>query len=298
MTVAVEHSTPQANPPWHVAVPAAAELGEHPLWDVRRQRLFWTDCAAGTVHCSDLCHGDTVVWTAPEGAPIGVSLLRACGGLAIATREHIVLLDSDGRADRSPIELPIDTAAVRFNDGSCDPVGRLLVGTTGDEVDGLGELFSVEADGRVSRLLGDLTEANGIGWSPDGRSMYFVDSGRPVMSVFDYDVGSGRLGERKEFARIDPALGYLDGLTVDEAGNVWVAIWDGGRLHRYAPDGQLCDVIDVPVSRPTCPAFGDGDLGTLYVTTARADVLGESCAGHVLASPGAGRGIVPHRFAG
>ncbi|OBC16867.1 hypothetical protein A5784_25385 [Mycobacterium sp. 852013-50091_SCH5140682] len=295
--MAVKHPIRQSAPPWHVAVPARAELGEHPLWDVRRQRLFWTDCAAGTVHCSDLCH-DTVVWTAPKGAPIGVSLLRACGGLAIATRAHIVLLDSDGRADRAPIELPIDTAAVRFNDGACDPVGRLLVGTTGGEVDGLGELFSVDADGRVSRLLGDLTEANGIGWSPDGRSMYFVDSGRPVMYVFDYDVGSGRLGERKEFARIDPALGYLDGLTVDEAGNVWVAIWDGGRLHRYAPDGQLCGVIDVPVSRPTCPAFGGGDLGTLYVTTARDDVAGESQAGQVLSWPGAGRGIAPHRFAG
>ncbi|ORA39379.1 SMP-30/gluconolactonase/LRE family protein [Mycobacterium aquaticum] len=294
--MAVKHPTSQANPPWHVAVPAAAELGEHPLWDVRRQRLFWTDCAAGTVHCSDLGH-DTVVWTAPDGAPIGVSLLRACGGLAIATHEHIVLLDSDGRADRAPIELPIDTAAVRFNDGSCDPAGRLLVGTTGGEADGLGELFSVDADGRVRRLLGDLTEANGIGWSPDGRSMYFVDSGRPVMYVFDYDAASGRLGERKEFARIDPALGYLDGLTVDEAGNVWVAIWDGGRLHRYPPDGQLCDVIDVPVSRPTCPAFGGGDLGTVYITTARGEV-GEPCAGHVLALPGAGRGIAPHRFAG
>ncbi|BDY28797.1 SMP-30/gluconolactonase/LRE family protein [Mycolicibacterium mageritense] len=296
MTVSVKHCTPQANSPWHVAVPAAVELGEHPLWDVRRQRLFWTDCAAGTVHCTDLSH-DTVVWSAPDGAPVGVALLRACGGLAIATRAHVVLLDNDGRADRAPLELPIDTAAVRFNDGSCDPVGRLLVGTTGGNVDGLGELFSVDADGRVCRLLGDLTEANGIGWSPDGRSMYFVDSGRPVMYVFDYDVGSGRLGECKEFARIDPELGYLDGLTVDEAGNVWVAIWDGGRLHRYAPDGQLRDVIDVPVSRPTCPAFGGGDLRTLYVTTARGDV-GEPCAGHVLASPGAGRGIVPHRFAG
>ncbi len=297
MTVALKHSTPQANPPWQVAVPARAELGEHPLWDSRRHRLFWTDCAAGTVHCSNLPQ-DTVVWSAPDGAPIGVSLLRACGGLAIATSDHIVLLDRDGRADRAPIELPIDTAAVRFNDGSCDPAGRLLVGTTGGHVDGLGELFSVDADGTVRRLLEGLTEANGIGWSPDGRSMYFVDSGEPVMYVFDYDVVGGRLGERKEFTRIDPALGYLDGLTVDEAGDVWVAIWDGGRLHKYAPDGRLRAVIDVPVSRPTCPAFGGRDLGTLYVTTARDDVVGESRAGHVLAWPGAGRGIAPYRFAG
>jgi sugar lactone lactonase YvrE len=286
--------------PWHIAVPAASELGEHPVWDVDRQRLIWTDCAAGVVHASDT-GSDAVVWTEPEGLPIGVTLLRVCGGLAIATGSRIVLLDNDGRPDRAPIEVPIDTAQVRFNDGSCDPVGRLLVGTTGGDVDRLGELFSVDIDGQVRRLLGDLTESNGIGWSPGGGRLYFIDSGEPVVHVFDYDVDKGRLGERREFASIDPTLGYLDGLTVDSAGDIWVAVWAGGQLRRYDSNGRLRAVISLPVSHPTCPAFGGATLDTLYVTSARRECISsaeEAWAGHVLAWPGAGQGTAPHRYGG
>jgi sugar lactone lactonase YvrE len=286
--------------PWEVAVAAGAQLGEHPVWDVPRHRLIWTDCAAGTVHASD-SRRDTVVWSEPDGQPIGVTLLRAKGGLAIATGACIVLIDDDGRPDRPPVEVPIETGVVRFNDGSCDPAGRLLIGTTGGDVDGLGELFCIEPDGRVRRLLADLTEANGIGWSPDGRLVYFVDSGEPVVHVFDYDVHAGRLGRRSEFARIDPALGYLDGITVDASGDVWVAVWAGGQVRRYAPSGELRTVVPMPVSHPTCPGFGGPGLHTLYVTSARSPVgaaIGEPLAGHVLAWHGAGRGQVPSRYRG
>jgi sugar lactone lactonase YvrE len=290
----------QQRGPWHVALAAAAQLGEHPMWDSRVHRLIWTDCTAGTVHGSDQ-HCDKVLWTEPDGLPIGVALLRDNGGLAIATGDQIVLLDGQGRADRGPVHAPVDTARVRFNDGSCDPAGRLLVGTTGGDVDGLGELYCVEPDGRIRRLLGDLTEANGIGWSPDGRWMYFVDSGEPLVYVFDYDVDAGRLGQRREFARIEPTLGYLDGLTVDAAGDVWVAVWAGGQLRRYAPNGALRAVLSMPVSHPTCPGFGGVDFGTLYVTSARGPAgvpADERWAGHVLAWRGAGRGAGPHRYRG
>jgi sugar lactone lactonase YvrE len=260
--------------------------------------LIWTDCAAGTVHVSD-AHGDTVVWSEPEGRSIGVCLLRANGGLAIATGTRILLLDNEGREDRPPVEVPIDTAAVRFNDGSCDPTGRLLVGTTGGDVDGLGELYCIEPDGRVRRLLGALTEANGIGWSPDGRRMYFVDSGEPVVHAFEYDPQTGHLGHRSEFARIDPTVGYLDGLTVDASGDVWVAVWAGGQLRRYAPDGELRAVLRMPVSHPTCPGFGGVAFDTLYVTSAASPgTVDEPWSGHVLAWPGAGRGLEPTRYRG
>ncbi|MBN3512017.1 SMP-30/gluconolactonase/LRE family protein [Mycolicibacterium nivoides] len=285
---------------WHVAVQAGAELGEHPLWDVRSNRLIWTDCVTGKVHSSGGCD-DTVIWSQPEGLPIGVTLLRANGGLAVATGQHIVLLDGDGRPDRGPIYLPIDIARVRFNDGSCDPAGRLLVGTTGGNVVGLGELFSVSVDGHARRLLGDLTESNGIGWSPDGRRMYFIDSGQPVVYVYEYDLHTGGLGQRQEFATIDPALGYLDGLTVDRSGDVWVAVWEGGHLRRYSPNGRLRDIFALPVSHPTCPAFGGAALDTLFVTSARVATAiedEEPWAGHVLAWFGAGRGIAPHRYGG
>jgi sugar lactone lactonase YvrE len=291
---------PAKHHPWQVAIPAAAQLGEHPIWDVRLNRLIWTDCAAGVVHASD-SDSDTVVWSEPEGKPIGVTVLRANGGLAIATGAHIVLIDSDGRADRVPAEVPIDTGAVRFNDGSCDPAGRLLVGTTGGDVDGIGELYCIEPDGRARLLLGDLTEANGIDWSPEGHRMYFVDSGEPVVHSFEYDAHAGRLGHRSEFARIDAALGYLDGLTVDAGGDVWVAVWAGAQVRRYAPDGTLKAVVPTPVSHPTCPGFGGPQLDTLYVTSALAPVSvakEEPLAGHVLAWHSAGRGQVPRRFFG
>ncbi|MBO0680446.1 SMP-30/gluconolactonase/LRE family protein [Mycolicibacterium sp. S2-37] len=298
MSSTVARTTERCAGPWSVAVAAGAQLGEHPVWDARARRLIWTDCAAGTVHASD-AHGDTVVWSEPEGAPIGVSLLRANGGLAIATGTRVLLLDDEGREDRPPVEVPIDTAVVRFNDGSCDPAGRLLVGTTGGDVDGLGELYCVEPDGRVRRLLGGLTEANGIGWSPNGRRMYFVDSGEPVVHAFDYDPQTGCLGHRSEFAKIDPAVGYLDGLTVDASGDVWAAVWAGGQLRRYGPEGDLRAVLRMPVSHPTCPGFGGVTLDTLYVTSAASPgALDEPWSGHVLAWPGAGRGLEPNRYCG
>jgi sugar lactone lactonase YvrE len=280
-------------------VATAARLGEHPVWDTMGRRLIWVDIAAGEVHATD-SGGDSVVWSATGGRSIGVALPRAGGGLAIATGTFIVLVDHSGQGDREPIDVPLDVTAVRFNDGSCDPAGRLLIGTTGGDVDGLGELYCVEPGGRVRRLLGDLSEANGIGWSPDGRRMYFVDSGEPVVHAFDYDPATGRLGQRSRFAEIDPAVGYLDGLTVDAAGDVWVAVWAGGQLRRYASDGALRAVIPMPVSHPTCPGFGGSRLDTLYVTSARdtSTAAGAPWDGHVLAWRGAGRGSAPHRFGG
>jgi sugar lactone lactonase YvrE len=300
VTAAPESVVDPAVAPWRVAVAAGAQLGEHPIWDGRLQRLIWTDCTAGEVHVSS-AHGDAVLWSHPDRLPVGVTLLRANGGMAVAIGAHVLLLDSRGREDRAPIPLPIDTRIVRFNDGSCDPAGRLLVGTTGGDVDGRGELFSVGANGHPRRLLGELTESNGLGWSPDGRSMYFVDTADPVVYVLDYDLATGRVGQRREFARIDPSLGYLDGLTVDADGDVWVAVWAGGQLRRYTPDGRLRTVIPMPVSHPTCPAFGGAALDTLFVTSARRPVHAgapEPWAGHVLAWYGAGRGAEPYRFDG
>lgn len=182
----------------------------------------------------------------------------------------------------------------RFNDCRCDARGRLWAGTMSRErIAGSAGLYRLEAGGELEQVIAATTISNGIGWSPDGSRMYFVDSTTQRIDVFDYDLGAGAVANRRVFAEIAPADGLPDGLTVDAGGGVWLCLFGGGALRRYAPDGTLEQHVRLPVTYPTCPVFGDRDLGTLYVTTARhrldlRERAREPAAGAVLAlRPGA-----------
>ena len=132
-------------------------------------------------------------------------------------------------------------------------------------------------------MLPERTISNGIGWSPDGTTMYYIDSTTQRIVEFDYDLDTGELGEQRLFAEIDPTDGLPDGLTVDAEGGVWVCLFGGGRIRRYLPDGTLDQEIMLPLTNPTCPAFGGADLGTLYITTARHRLTDEQLAREPLA---------------
>lgn len=222
----------------------------------------------------------------------------------MASDHHVVFVDRYGRPDGDPVEVDMPMGA-RFNDIACDPAGSLLAGTTtrtASAPDGV--LWSLSASGDLTVLLDGVVESNGLDWSHDGAILYYVDSGEPAVRRYRYDPATSSLGARlSDLARIDVDHGTPDGLVVDADGTVWVALWNGGALHRYSPDGELLAHLDVPVSRPTCPAFIGTDLDRLALTTGWEGMTDterstEPWAGHLLTTAVGARGRHPHRYAG
>jgi sugar lactone lactonase YvrE len=170
----------------------------------------------------------------------------------------------DARGGREP-----DRPHNRFNDCRVDPAGRFFCGTkTNVDDGGRGALHRIDADLRASVAIADTELANGIGWSPDGTTLYFIDSPLQRLDAYEFDPATGDVGGRRTVAAIDPDDGLPDGLAVDAEGGVWVALVNGGMVRRYEPDGRTSAEVRLPVDNPTCPGFGAPDLRTLYVTTA------------------------------
>jgi sugar lactone lactonase YvrE len=228
--------------------------------------------------------------------PVGAAACRRGGGYVLATAVGFQLADVRGQIEGAELRPPGMTADLPFNDGSCDPAGRFWAGTVGHDVrPGAGALYRLDPDGTITTALDGVTESNGLGWSLDGTTMYYIDSGEPEPRIraFGFDKASGDLGRSRDLVRFPGGGAVPDGLIVDGENTLWVALWGGGQVHRYSPEGELLAVLPVPVSQPTCPAFGGPGLDELYLTTAWQDMTDEQraaepLAGHVLrARPGA-----------
>ena len=254
---------------------ARARLGEGPVWDAAAGVLWWVDIEGRQIHRYDPASGrDQALATSSE---VGAVALRSAGGLVVALADGIWTLDlafEDGTLVPGPdawrsIAPFVDAPDVRCNDAKCDPAGRLLVGTMAFDERPVGGLFSIEGDGRVRRLLDGLSIANGLAWTDDGRTLYFIDSPTRRVDAFDYDPAGGSLGAGKvhvPFEADGPAV--PDGMTIDAEGALWVASWDGWCVRRYLSDGSLDTVVRLPVAQVTSCAFGGPDLRDLYITTA------------------------------
>uniref|UniRef100_UPI0015F08653 SMP-30/gluconolactonase/LRE family protein n=1 Tax=Streptomyces sp. WELS2 TaxID=2749435 RepID=UPI0015F08653 len=248
---------------YEVAVAAEATLGEGPTWDPATGTLLWLDILGMRLHTYDPVTGRRTVRTTPQH--IGAAKPRAGGGLVLNLRDGVGLLDPDGTFGWLHHE-PVPGR--RANDAAVAPDGSLWAGTMRyDEAAGGGTLSRVTGDGTARTVLDDVTVSNGTGWSPDGRLMYYVDTPTRRVDVFDYD--SEGIRDRRPLVEIEEGAGYPDGLTVDADGCVWVALWDGGAVRRYTPDGTLDRVISLPTPRTTACAFGGPGLTDLYITTAR-----------------------------
>ncbi|GHD92491.1 calcium-binding protein [Streptomyces naganishii JCM 4654] len=278
-----------------MAVAARAELGEGPVWDPAAGRLIWIDILSSRVHTYDPSSGRRTVRA--TGQHVGAARPRAGGGLVLNLRDGVGLLDPGGAfrwLHRDPVP------GRRANDAAVAPDGSLWAGTMRyDEAPGGGTLTRLTGDGTAEVVLDDVAVSNGTGWSPDGRLMYYVDSPTRRIDVFDVEGGGERVGGRREFARVEEGAGFPDGLTVDADGCVWVALWDGGAVRRYTPDGRLDRVVALPVPRPTACAFGGPGLTDLYVTTARTGLTApHPMAGSLLVLPDTGKGLAQPAFAG
>ena len=246
-------------------------LGEGPVWSERQGALYWVDIKRPALRRWTPGTGTGAVTDWPLPADVGSFALRTRGGAVVALRTGLHLLDLDSGALTAVCDPEEGRPENRFNDGKCDRRGRFWAGTMRDDESAPdGSLYRLDADHSCTRVLSGIICSNGLGWSPDGTTMYYTDTWTRRIDAVEFDPDTGALGARRVFARDDvPGEGVPDGLTVDSEGGVWSAKWDGWRVVRYAPDGSVDRVVPMPVQRPTSVAFGGPDLGTLYVTSAR-----------------------------
>lgn len=245
-----------------VVVNTECALGEGPTWHRRSDRLIWLDIDSQVLHALDR-NGVHTESRLDRRTTCVAS--RNGGGLVGAAAGSIVTMDDDGTITGTVAHVP-DGAELGTNDGRCDPQGRLWVGTVDRSGDGRGGLFRVASNGDVAQMRGGIGLSNGIDWSPDGTRAYYVDSFTRRIDVLDLD-DEGSMVSSQPFVAVDA---IPDGLTVDAHGGVWLALWDGGAVHRYDPDGSLDLVVDIPGGFVTSCAFGEGRWSTtLFVTTAR-----------------------------
>ncbi|MGW4247310.1 SMP-30/gluconolactonase/LRE family protein [Nocardia sp. NPDC004722] len=241
-----------------IAVETPAELGEGASWDADRHELIWVELTAGIIHRWNPDTGQDNAVYSP--VPVGSVAPRASGGL-IAARAH-AFSTWDETAGWIDLPSPEMIGDLKFNDGKCDPSGAFWAGTMTQNSTSTATLYRLDPDHTHSPVLDGLTVSNGLAWTPDGEILYHVDT--PTRRIDAYTLTDGAAHSRRALTAI--TAGDPDGMWIDETGALWVALWDGGVVHRYTPDGDLDTVVHVPAIRPTSCAF----VGErLYITTAR-----------------------------
>lgn len=285
-----------------VALDASAELAEGPVWDERARRLLWVDIMAGMVHSFDPESGTDE--SLDVGRAVGAVALRESGGIVLALEDGFGLLAAGGTEVEMLARVGADDPSIRFNDGKCDPSGRFWAGTMAyDESPDAGALYRLDADGNVEEVLSGVTISNGLAWTADGHTMYHVDTPTQGVDAFEFDRDSGSVGARRRLIDVPQTDGAPDGLTIDDEGCLWLALWGGSSVRRYAPDGRLDLVVHVPTEHVTSCTFGGPDLSDLFITSAREGLDESALAMQPLAGavfrcrPGA-RGLPADRFRG
>jgi len=285
---------------FEVAVSPAAQLGEGPRWDAATRTLLWVDIPAKLVHRYDPATGEDAVQPVP--GVVSLALPRRRGGVVVGLPDGLHLLD--GEPSTLLVAIESERSDTRTNDGACDAAGRLWVGTMAlDERSPEAALYRVDPDHSVTTILTGTTISNGLGWSPSGRNFYFIDSPTCRVDVFDCDLATGTLENRRPLAAVEVEGAVPDGLNVDAEGCVWVALHGGWGLNRYSPEGELVAEVRLPVAKITSCCFGGPELRDLYVTTRReglsdADVAEQPLAGALLRLDVGVTGLPTHAFAG
>jgi sugar lactone lactonase YvrE len=266
-----------------LALDVGAELGEGPVWDAGRRLLLFVDIMRGDVHAFNPATAAHRVVNV--GVPVGAVAPTARGDWIAAAGQGFYRIDPVSGRRTLVAEAAPGRSDLRMNDGYVDPFGNFWAGTLSlHRSPNQSALYRLTTGGDVETVLEPVTNSNGIDWSPDGRLMYYVDTGTRRIDTFDVDPGSGLLSHRRPFVDMTRETGRPDGLVVDANGGVWVALWRGGAVRRYRPDGGLDLELSLPTALVTKCAFGGPDMADLYITTAWRDLTAEQR----LAQPHAG----------
>ncbi len=276
--------------------------GESVTWDHDAKRVYWLDIESRELWTLDPASGRTSTHKAAER--IACFALRQRSGLLAGFASGFAFYDPDSGQRQDIVKFEPDIANTRLNDGKTDRQGRFIAGGF-DEVEGkpISSVVRIDPDGRMTTLFDSVACANGTCFSPDGKTMYFADTNAATMWSFDYDPTRGTLGKRRIVGSFKDQLGAPDGACVDAEGFIWNAQWNGRRVVRFAPDGRVDRVVEMPVLNPTCVAFGGAELDTLYISTARYQMTAEQLAadpqsGALFALRPGVKGLPDAKFAG
>jgi sugar lactone lactonase YvrE len=282
-----------------LATETRTELGEGPVWDARSEELLWVDVPHNTIQLLDPATSAERTIATPRS--VSAVVPRESGGLLVIASDGFATLSPESGAYDLIAAIEPDDSGTRMNDAACDSRGRCLAGTAAlDDSRGRGSLYRLDPDGAVERLLDGVTESNGIGWTADDSTMFYVDTGERAIQAFDYDITLGSITNRRNLCTTRPEWGLPDGLVVDEADGVWVGFWGGSAIARFdSATGELTFVVDVPATLVTKGAFGGPALTDLYITTAREPGAppGSAGGGLFIANPGVA-GRPANRFGG
>jgi sugar lactone lactonase YvrE len=265
---------------------ANALLGETPLWHPSEQALYWIDVLRPAVYRYDPARGQTDNWPMPSA----VGAIGLCeGGFVIACENEGIGFYDTKTFTHHPIASPRKGHVGRYNDGRVDSAGRFWIGWLTHSRKETGSLYRVDIDGTCTEAMTDIVAPNGLGWSPDGQTMYVTDSHINVIWACPFDPVNGRLGPRRKFFEfpLPREKGILDGLAVDRDGGIWIAMYNGWAVIHLDPAGTLVDQFSVPTALLCSCTFGDADLRTLYITTSvrqqnAAQLAGQPLAGSLL----------------
>ncbi len=249
--------------PYEILTSMRSRLAEGPLYHSGHDSVYWTDIEGGHLHRYRIAENRPE--TVHTGTKIGGFTVQENGDLLLFRQSGAIHVWSE-RGVSVLLESLQDELTTRFNDVSADPTGRVFCGTM-PTADRKGRLYRLDHDGTIQPVLEEVGCSNGMGWSPDEKTMYFTDTGEGTIYAFDYEARTSEITNRREFY-VHREGGAPDGLTLDAEGNVWTALWGGGRLVKLSPSGEILTEIQLPAQNITCPAFGGKDLDELYVTAA------------------------------
>ncbi len=284
-------------------VDAHALVGEGPIWDAEQGVLYWVDILSSKLYAYNPVTRENRTYEV--GQHVGTVVPRVSGGVMLAVYDGFAAFDPATQELTLLANPEADLPGNRFNDGKCDPAGRFWAGSMAYSDQGTqGSLYRMDTDLSVHKMLGDIAISNGIVWSLDHTTMYYIDSLALTVRAFDYDLATGDIANERVAIRVQEEMGLPDGMAIDAEGMLWVAHFGGSCVRRWDPQtGVVLDKIDLPTAQITACAFGGPDLGTLYITSGAngytaEDMAREPHAGGLFQVDAGVKGVPTFAFAG
>lgn len=268
---------------YQVVTPQLCSLGEGPVWDAATQTICWVDILRGQIHQFSLARQH--LRTLEVGELVGTVALCTNGEFIAAMQSGLAFIDR-GTGERRFICAPeVHLPGNRFNDGKCDPANRFWVGSMAlSEVASAGNLYMIGKDLSYTLKIPGVSVSNGLAWSPDHRTLYYIDTPTREVMAYDFNLATGAISRGRPVIQVDAAEGFPDGMTIDTEGMLWIAHWDGWQVSRWDPHtGEKLESFELPAARITSCTFGGPNLTDLYVTSASIGLSEEELARQPLA---------------
>lgn len=284
-----------------LALDVKAQIAEGPFWDQSQQKLYWVDILEKTINIFNPASSENKIMQLEK--MVGALIPAENRKLLVALEDGLYLIDPQTLEKEFLVNPDTNTDQTRFNDGKCDRRGRFWVGTMDlEENRRLGALYCLDQELDLTEKLNEVKISNGLAWSLDNQTMYYIDSPTRKVFAFDYDLETAQITNKRVIIEIPEAEGVPDGMTIDAEGKLWIAHFGGAQVSRWDPEtGEKMDKVELPVSNVTSCAFGGENMDKLYITTARVDLKDKEqeeqpYAGGIFRYQAGVKGLVAHKF--